>query len=40
MTCVDNGDGTYSDSFVIIAGEVTVNITLNGAPISGSPFTP
>ncbi|HEX6434625.1 MAG TPA: filamin/ABP280 repeat domain-containing protein [Gemmatimonadales bacterium] len=39
-TCVDNGDGTYADAFVIIAGDVTVNITLNGAPISGSPFTP
>jgi hypothetical protein len=39
-TCVDNGDGTYVDAFVIIAGEVTVNITLNGTPISGSPFTP
>lgn len=38
-TCVDNGDGTYTDSFVIIAGAVTVDITLNGAPISGSPFT-
>jgi hypothetical protein len=37
-TCVDNGDGTYVDAFVIIAGSVTVDITLNGAPISGSPF--
>lgn len=37
-TCVDNGDGTYVDAFVIIAGTVTVNITLNGVPISGSPF--
>jgi hypothetical protein len=39
-TCTDNGDGTYTDAFVIIAGDVTVDITLNGAPISGSPFTP
>ncbi|HYF40176.1 MAG TPA: filamin/ABP280 repeat domain-containing protein, partial [Gemmatimonadales bacterium] len=37
-TCVDNGDGTYTDAFVIIAGAVTVDITLNGVPISGSPF--
>lgn len=39
-TCVDNGDGTYVDSFVIIAGEVSVVITLNGVPLAGSPFTP
>ena len=39
-TCVDNEDGTYIDAFVIIAGAVTVDITLNGVPISGSPFTP
>jgi hypothetical protein len=39
-TCVDNGDGTYVDAFVIIAGSVTVNITLNGTQISGSPYTP
>jgi hypothetical protein len=40
QTCVDNGDGTYSDSFVIIADEVTVEITVNGVPISGSPYRP
>ena len=39
-TCVDNGDGTYIDAFIIIAGAVTVDITLNGTPISGSPYTP
>jgi hypothetical protein len=38
-TCLDNGDGTYSDAFIIIAGAVTVDITLNGVPISGSPFS-
>jgi hypothetical protein len=39
-TCTDNGDGTYTDAFVIIAGEVTVDITLDGVPISGSPYHP
>lgn len=39
-TCVDNGDGTYADSFVIIAGAVSVDITLNGEAIAGSPYTP
>jgi hypothetical protein len=38
QTCVDNGDGTYTDSFFIIANDVTVNITVNGVPIAGSPF--
>jgi hypothetical protein len=38
QTCVDNGDGTYTDSFIIIADDVTVDISVNGVPISGSPF--
>lgn len=37
--CRDNGDGTYSDRFIIIANGVTVDITLNGVPLAGSPFT-
>lgn len=40
QTCLDNGDGTYSDSFIIIAGTVTVDISLNGVPLGGSPYTP
>ena len=39
-TCLDNGDGTYADSFVIIAGAVSVDITLNGEAIAGSPYSP
>jgi hypothetical protein len=37
--CRDNGDGTYSDQFIIIANGVTVDITLNGVPLGGSPYT-
>jgi hypothetical protein len=37
-TAVDNGDGTYSDSFVTIGSRPTIAITLNGVPISGNPF--
>jgi hypothetical protein len=37
---VDNGDGTYTDSFVIIADVVSVDILLNGVAIAGSPFIP
>jgi hypothetical protein len=40
QTCVDNGDGTYTDAFIIIADDVTVDITVNGVPIAGSPFHP
>jgi hypothetical protein len=39
-TAVDNGDGTYSDRFLIVAGTVSVAITLNGVPLAGSPFIP
>ena len=39
-TAVDNGDGTYVDRFLIVAGNVSVAITLNGVQIAGSPFTP
>jgi hypothetical protein len=35
----DNGDGTYSDRFLIIFSPSLV-ITLNGVPISGSPYRP
>jgi hypothetical protein len=37
-TCLDNGDGTYTDAFILIADDVTVDISVNGVPISGSPF--
>ncbi|HEX2250714.1 MAG TPA: Ig-like domain-containing protein [Gemmatimonadales bacterium] len=37
--CRDNGDGTYSDQFIIIANAVTVDITLNGVPLAGSPYS-
>ncbi len=40
QTCVDNGDGTYTDSFIIIADDVIVDISVNGVPIAGSPFHP
>jgi len=40
QTCVDNGDGTYTDAFIIIADDVTVDIQVNGTPIAGSPFHP
>ena len=40
QTCVDNGDGTYTDAFIIIADDVSVDITVNGVPIAGSPFHP
>jgi hypothetical protein len=36
--CRDNGDGTYSDRFILIANGVSVDITLNGVPLAGSPF--
>jgi hypothetical protein len=39
-TCVDKGDGTYADRFILIGNTVTVEIKLNGVPLSGSPFTP
>ena len=35
---VDKGDGTYSDTFVTIGARPVIAITLNGVPISGSPF--
>jgi hypothetical protein len=37
--CRDNSDGTYSDRFWVFANSVTVDITLNGVPLAGSPFT-
>ena len=37
--CLDNGDGTYLDQFIIIGSDVTVTISLNGVPLRGSPFT-
>jgi hypothetical protein len=36
----DNGDGTYTDRFFMLAGSVSVEIILNGVPLAGSPFTP
>jgi adhesin/invasin len=40
ITAIDNGDGTYSASYVpIFLGSDTITITLNGSPIAGSPFT-
>jgi hypothetical protein len=39
-TCQDNGDGTYTDAFVLITDVVSVAVVLNGVPIAGSPFVP
>ena len=39
-TCVDRGDGTYVDRFIIVATDVSVVIRLNGQPLARSPFTP
>ncbi|MBA3443753.1 MAG: hypothetical protein H0T58_02715 [Gemmatimonadales bacterium] len=36
----DNGDGTYSDAFVIVLTNPSLVITLNGQEISGSPYRP
>jgi hypothetical protein len=36
----DNGDGTYSDRFVIVQSNPRIFITLNGDQISGSPYGP
>jgi hypothetical protein len=36
---VDNGDGTYSAFFYSLSPTHSVAITLNGAPIQGSPYT-
>jgi hypothetical protein len=36
----DNGDGTYSDRFLVIFTTPSIIITLNGVPISGSPYRP
>jgi hypothetical protein len=34
----DNGDGTYSTSFITFGAVETVGVALNGQPIAGSPF--
>jgi hypothetical protein len=39
VAAADHGDGTYSQTFFFF-GPATVAITLNGAPIAGSPFNP
>ena len=39
-TCVDKGDGTYADRFILVGSDVSVAIRLNGQPLAGSPFTP
>ncbi len=39
-TAKDNGDGTYSDQFVVVGSSVSVAIFLNGSPLGGNPFTP
>ncbi len=36
----DNGDGTYSDQFIILMANPSIVITLNGEQISGSPYRP
>jgi hypothetical protein len=36
----DNGDGTYVGSFNTVTPDQPVDITLNGVPIAGSPYTP
>ena len=39
IVATDNGDGTYSASYTpTVSGPDQVDITLNGTPISGSPF--
>ncbi|HEY8196007.1 MAG TPA: Ig-like domain-containing protein [Gemmatimonadales bacterium] len=38
-TAVDQGNGTYTDSFFAGFGAVAVAILVNGIPIAGSPFT-
>lgn len=40
LPAADNGDGTYSFSFVTIGVQFSVAIMLNDVPIQGSPFTP
>lgn len=40
VTATDNGDGTYTASYnATELGTDTIAITMNGTPISGSPFT-
>jgi hypothetical protein len=39
-TVTDEGDGTYSATYLpVLPGADTITITLDGAQISGSPFT-
>jgi hypothetical protein len=38
--CRDNEDGTYSDSFILFASAVRIDILLNGVPLAGSPYGP
>jgi hypothetical protein len=40
LIAADNGDGTYTQSFLTFASNIVVSVTLNGVPISGSPFRP
>lgn len=40
QTCRDNEDGTYSDSFILFATAVRIDILLNGAPLADSPYSP
>jgi hypothetical protein len=39
-SCVDKGDGTYADRFILVATDVSVAIRLNGQPLAGSPYNP
>jgi hypothetical protein len=39
VSALDHGNGTYTQTFFIF-GPATITITLNGAPIAGSPFNP
>jgi hypothetical protein len=36
----DNGDGTYSTSFITFGSVESIGVTLNHEPIAGSPFRP
>jgi hypothetical protein len=40
VTATDNGDGTYEGSYLPVnLGTDSISVTINGTPISGSPFT-
>ena len=39
LDAVDNGDGTYRASFLTFTAEHSIGVTLDGTPISGSPYS-